>query len=168
MNELGYIILKDGKLLPFGQYLSSIYRSNSNVDHFHDTAFRKLLMSQKKDFSFISNANRFEIISQLPFMAKNNCVVILNSSQGAFEVTLPVVVMSVPEKLSKEQKKTLINIENTMNYFDNGLSYIDIIDSKGDIVGEYHDMYSFYGECVDHKYNSTFSFDKSILAKMSY
>ena len=167
MKELGYVILPNGEIIKFGEFHCSISRDNDNSKHFHNPAFREVLRKRKNDFPFIKDIDKFNVTNELPFMGQNGCVTLLNNTQGAFSEIVPFMLMVNPEKLSDAQKKALVSEEVNMNYFDNGIADINIIDGNGDIVGEYRVIDDFYSDMVDYKYNSTFNPNNSIVASFN-
>ncbi len=157
MKELGYVILPNGEIIRFGEYMCSIKRDSDNIKHFHDTAFREVLDKRLEDFPFISDSNSFMLTRDLCLMGQNGYITVLNATQGTFTDGIPSLIMVNPEKLSSEQKSTLIKEEATMNYFDNGLSSINIVNKGGEVVGTYSGIDDFYNDIVDYNYKSTFN-----------
>lgn len=146
MKELGFVVTKTGSIIKFGEYNCYAYRDNDNKEHFHNSSFREKAKQDRQTFSFINDVENFEIVHNLNFMAQNNCVSLLNSTQGRFESYVPMAVMTVPKNLSLIQKKTLISMKEKINYFDGGLLYVDVIDSDGQIVSEYNSVSDFYSQ----------------------
>lgn len=148
MNELGFVITKSGEIIKFGEYNSFLYRDRENSKHYHNTSFREVLKENKEKFDFISDKDNFEIVHSLSFIAENDCVSLLNATQGGFEPSIQIGVMTVPEKPTDVIKKSLLLINNIINYFDDGLLYINVIDHEGNILCEYNSADDFYREYV--------------------
>ncbi|MBQ8132020.1 MAG: hypothetical protein IJ193_05985 [Bacilli bacterium] len=166
MKELGIVILESGEVFSFGEYHCTIKRNDSDKSHFHDSAFRELLKTECEKFSYIEDPDHFQIVTSLPLLASHNCVVCLNASSGTFEVVTPMLIMVSPSTLSKEQKKSLRNMEETFNYFDNGLNYISMVDSTGEVTGEYNSMEEYYIDHLGTTYSSTFTTDNPYVKKL--
>lgn len=168
MKELGYIILPNGEIIKFGEFHCNINRDNDNSEHFHNPSFREVLRQRKNDFPFIKDIDKFNVTNELLLMGQNGYVTLLNATQGTFTEIVPSMLMANPDRLSDAQKKALISEEATMNYFDNGIANINIIDKNGNIIGEYRDIDDFYSDMVDYKYNSTFNPNNSIVASFNH
>lgn len=167
MNNLGIIILKNGKTIKFGDFLCGMYRDCSNPKHFHNESFREKVKENKSDFQFISDIDNFDLTKDLKFVAQNDCVVILNATSGSFEPGIPTLLVVSPSELSNKQKKSMINAEKTFNYFDGGIIYIDVVDSTGDVVRDYISIDEYFKDIVKYNYVSTFDYESFIASKQS-
>ena len=59
--------------------------------------------------------------------------------------------MSEKEKLINDISKikdVLVDYIDKINYFDDGLLYIDVIDKNGEVLCEYNTVLDFYRDCV--------------------
>lgn len=154
MEELGFVITKDGEVIKFGEYKCYAMRDRKNIEHYHDSAFREVLRKYPNKFDFIEDKQNFEIVHNLELMAKNDCVVLLNATQGNFEASTPTALMAIPKLFSKNQGDSMVSEEETLRYFDGGLPYIDVLDSDGQLITEYNFLDDFYKEVLNHTFIS--------------
>lgn len=162
---LGTIICPDGTILEFGEYEPYIKRITDNPEHFHDTAFRNL-KNKNIFFPFINNNDdTFSIIQNIPLFAKNHYIVLLNSTNGTFEITTPMLIIGISEDVTDVQKRALLSIEDYLHFFDNGIMSINVINKSEDIIREYHDLEIFFNDYLEIDYKSTLNKKKMLLLK---
>ena len=148
MKELGFVVTKEGRIINFGEYNCYAYRDRDNKKHYHNTSFREALKFNIDNLPFIDNVDDFEIISNLQFMAKNNCITLVNGTQGTFEASTPMAIMTLPLNLSISQRKILIEYIDKIDYFDGGLLYIEVVDRDGNVVYKCNTVDELYSECI--------------------
>lgn len=146
MKELGLVIPEAGDVIKFGEFNYSCYKDTANSKHFHNSSFREVLKENKDKFPFIEYADEFEIVHNLNFMSKNNCVSLLNSSHMMQNDCIPMALMTIPADLSLAQKESLNSIKDTINYFGDQL-FVYVMD-KDQVVSEYNCASDFFSDYV--------------------
>ena len=145
MNELGFVITKDGEEFCFGEYHLYSERENDNKHYFHTPSFQEEVLKNEAFQKLNLNIPMdFEISHHPKTLASKGLVVALNQTAGTYTKGVPTILFLSPEELSEKQKEALLEKEEELTSFDSGLSYAYVIDEEEKEVRQYDFMEDYF------------------------
>ena len=156
MEELGIIIDQDGNYMSFGKWKPRELRMDENQTDWHDDSFKCEIYPtewfQNLNIPYIFS-DKIGFHNQLDMFAKHGILVIVNNSEDDKNS----LVVASPSNISSKQIQVLLDMkEKLINFENDNISFIDVLDVNEDYVvldSFYHisDYYNYLENLLDQR-----------------
>ena len=90
-----------------------------------------------------------DLRSEISLFAQLGLVMALNITDGNFEASFPAILLVSPEAITEEQARVLQDKKELLRLFNQGITFIRIIDKDRNVVDRPKGIYEYYEKYVD-------------------